>query len=449
MRYTNGIMEKTAAPPISKVTLARTNRLAGTVVLPGDKSISHRAALFNAIATGSATVSNLSPGADVVSTLRCLQQLGVTIEPGNRQGTYEITGLGTRGLTEPNDVLDAGNSGTTLRLLSGVLAHHPFFSVLTGDASLRSRPVYRVVEPLRLMGASLTARDDDRRPPLAIRGTELYGIEYTLPVASAQVKTAITLAALVADAPTTIHQPALSRDHTELMLRAMGAVVEEDGLSLTIHPSDLKAINVEVPGDISSAAFWLVAAVCHPNAEVRVLNVGVNPTRTGVLEVLKAMGADVQLENPRTSGGEPVADLVARSSQLKATEIAGDLLVNAIDEIPILAVAACFAEGATVVRDAQELRVKESDRIKSIVQELGRLGASVEEREDGLVIHGGQPLHGATVESHGDHRMAMSMAVAGSLAKGETTVLDTTAADISYPTFWETLASLSGKEARA
>ena len=441
-------MEKTAAPPSSQVTLARPNRLVGTVSLPGDKSISHRAALFNAIATGRATVSNLSPGADVVSTLRCLQQLGVTIKPSNQAGTYEIVGLGTRGLTEPTDILDAGNSGTTLRLLSGVLAHHPFFSVLTGDASLRSRPVYRVVEPLRLMGAELTARDGDRRPPLAISGTDLRGIEYTLPVASAQVKTAITLAALVADAPTTIHQPALSRDHTELMLRAMGAVVEEEGLSLTVHPSDLQAIDVEVPGDISSAAFWLVAAVCHPDAEVRVLNVGVNPTRTGVLEVLKAMGADVQIENPRTSGGEAVADLVAKSSELKATEIAGDLLVSAIDEIPILAVAACFAEGSTVVRDAQELRVKESDRIQSVVQELGRLGASVEEREDGLVVHGGMPLKGAIVESHGDHRMAMSLAVAGSLASGETSVLDTTAADISYPTFWKTLASLSGQEAR-
>ena len=445
VRYTNVIMLKTAAPPPSQTTLAQPTRLAGDVNLPGDKSISHRAAIFNAIATGSATVSNLSHGADVASTLRCLRALGVSIEPTAQEGAYVIHGLGSRGLVEPDDVLDAGNSGTTLRLMSGVLAHHPFFSVLTGDASLRSRPVYRVVAPLRLMGAVLSARDSGRLPPLAIRGASLKGVEHTLPVASAQVKTAITLAGIAADGPTTIRQPALSRDHTELMLRAMGARVGEDGLVLTVHPSDLKAIDVVAPGDISSAAFWLIAAVCHPNAHVRVLNVGVNPTRTGVLDILQAMDADVTVENRRTSGGEPVADLVARSSQLRATEIAGDLVVRAIDEIPILSVAACFAEGTTTVRDAQELRVKETDRIQAIVQEMSRLGASVEEREDGLAIHGGRPLRGASVESHGDHRMAMSLAVAGTLAAGQTTVLGAAAADVSYPTFWDTLASLEGQ----
>lgn len=423
--------------------IKRPPRLEGQIAAPSDKSISHRALIFNAIAKGTAHVSNLSASADVTSTMRCLRALGVRIEaekdPEGKQGWYQVQGAGAAGLSEPPDVLDAGNSGTTTRLLSGVLAAQPFLSIITGDSSLRSRPMDRVVKPLRQMGAEITGRKGGSLAPLVIHGTSLHGIEHTLPVASAQVKSSLLLAGLYAQGETVLHQPAQSRDHTERMLRAMGAHLVEDGLTIIVRPSELTALDIEVPGDISSAAFWLVAGACHPQASVTVTNVGVNPSRTGILDVLQQMGASITLRNHRTQGGEPVADIQVRSSQLQAVEVGGDLIPRMIDELPLLAVAACFAKGSTVIRDAQELRVKETDRISTTVQELSKLGARVEERPDGMVIHGTGKLSGARCRSHGDHRLAMSLAIAGLLASGETVVQGAQAAKVSYPEFWQHL----------
>ncbi|MEE8517642.1 MAG: 3-phosphoshikimate 1-carboxyvinyltransferase, partial [Dehalococcoidia bacterium] len=375
-----------------QAVVRRPKTITATITPPGDKSISHRAAIFNAIADGEARIDNYGPGADCVSTLRILRALGTEIE-GDRHA-FTVRGGALR---EPDDVLNAGNSGTTTRLMAGVLAGQSFMSVLSGDRSIRSRPMGRIVEPLRQMGALIDGRDDGNLAPLSFRGGSLHGIRYTMPVASAQVKSALLLAGLYADSETVLDQPALSRDHTELMFRAMGVDVLEDGLSVEVRPGRLKAVDVTVPADISSAAYWLVAGVCHPDAEVRVLGVGVNPSRTGILDVLAAMGADVAMENERTQGGERVADLVARSSELRATEIAGDLIPRLVDEVPVLALAACFATGTTVIRDASELRIKESDRLMATAKELSRLGANVEETTDGLRVTGGSKLSGATV----------------------------------------------------
>jgi 3-phosphoshikimate 1-carboxyvinyltransferase len=408
-----------------------------TLTPPGDKSISHRAAIFNAIADGEARVDNFGSGADCASTLRILRALGIEIE-GDKQSFWVRGGT----LSEPADVLNTGNSGTTTRLMTGVLAGQSFLSVLTGDRSIRTRPMGRVVEPLRQMGAVIDGRDDGKLAPLTFRGGSLHGIRYTMPVASAQVKSALLLAGLFAEGETVLDQPAVSRDHTELMFRAMGIDVMEDGLSVTVHPGRLKAVDVTVPADISSAAFWLVAGVCHPDAEIRVRGVGVNPSRTGVLDVLQAMGADVTVENKRTQGGEHVADLVARSSELHATEITGDLIPRLADEVPVLALAACFAKGTTVVSDASELRLKESDRIMATAKELSRLGANVEETVDGLRITGGRKLIGANGRSYSDHRMAMTLGIAGLLSAGQTKISGAETASISYPTFWDELASV-------
>ncbi|MBI4232919.1 MAG: 3-phosphoshikimate 1-carboxyvinyltransferase [Chloroflexi bacterium] len=414
--------------------------LQGTVTPPGDKSISHRAALFNAIAQGTARVVNYSPGGDCLSTLRCLRALGVEWE---RDGDGVLAIQGTGGaLREPEDVLNAGNSGTTVRLLSGILAGQPFFSVVTGDRSLRSRPMGRVVQPLRLMGADVRARKGDTQLPLVIQGGSLRGIEYSLPVASAQLKSCLLLAGLFAQGETILHEPAASRDHTERMLQAMGARLTVDGRTVRLQPGQPTALDVRVPADISAAAFWLVAGVAHPNASVRVNGVGINPTRTGVLDALTAMGASVRVTNLREEGGEPVADLVAQSSVLRGTEISGDLVPRLLDEIPVLAVAACFAQGTTVIRDAAELRVKESDRLRTMAQELGRLGAEVQELPDGLVIQGTHRLQGARCRSYGDHRVAMSLAIAGLLGQGETLIEGAECASISYPGFWDQLRSL-------
>lgn len=418
-------------------------KLAGVVTPPGDKSISHRSLMLNGLASGQARISGLGRGEDVVSTMRCMENLGATIQEAGNPNSVRIQGLGPI-LQEPEDILDAGNSGTSLRLLGGLVAGQSFLSVLTGDASLRSRPMGRIVQPLQMMGARISGRNGDTLAPLAISGGDLKGIEYTMPVASAQVKSSLLLAGLSASGPTVLHQPALSRDHTERMLRAMGATVEEDGLTLTLHPSSLQPVDVVIPSDISSAAFWLIGACCHPEADVTVAGVGINPSRTGILEALETMGADVSMQNERQEGGEPVADLHVRSCQLRGTEIGGDMIPRLIDEIPVLAVAACFAEGTTVIRDAQELRVKESDRLASTASLLTSLGASVEERPDGLLIRGGKRLRGARVSSHGDHRLAMAMAVAGLAADGEVTVVDAETASVSYPSFWDDLDSLAG-----
>ena len=421
----------------------RPRKLAGVVTPPGDKSISHRSLMLNGLASGQARISGLGRGGDVVSTMGCMENLGATIQEAGNPNSVRIQGLGPI-LQEPEDILDAGNSGTSLRLLGGLVAGQSFLSVLTGDASLRSRPMGRIVQPLQMMGARISGRNGGTLAPLAISGGDLKGIEYTMPVASAQVKSSLLLAGLSASGPTVLHQPALSRDHTERMLRAMGATVEEDGLTLTLHPSSLQPVDVVIPSDISSAAFWLIGACCHPEADVTVAGVGINPSRTGILEALETMGADVSMENERQEGGEPVADLHVRSCQLRGTEIGGDMIPRLIDEIPVLAVAACFAEGTTVIRDAQELRVKESDRLASTASLLTSLGASVEERPDGLLIRGGKRLRGARVSSHGDHRLAMAMAVAGLAADGEVTVVDAETASVSYPSFWDDLDSLAG-----
>ncbi len=413
--------------------LHRPRLLGGTIVPPGDKSVSHRALMLNAIAQGTATITGISSGHDVLSTMRCLRSLGVRIENG--EGATIVHGR-PESLEEPEDVLDSGNSGTSMRLLSGLLAGQPFVSVLNGDRSLRSRPMGRIVHPLQLMGAQIQGRAGDTLAPLTIRGGSLRGIGYTMPVASAQVKSSIMLAGLSARGETVLRQPGLSRDHTERMLRAMGIQVEEDGLSLILRPGAPSAVSIAVPGDMSAAAFWMVAGACHPHARIRIRGVGTNPSRCGILEALESMGANIALERPRNEGGEPVADLVVSSSRLEATQVGGDLIPRIIDELPALAVAACFASGTTVIRDAQELRVKESDRILATVRELSRLGASIEELPDGMAIHGKGRLEGGRCRSHGDHRLAMALAVAGLLAEGETAVDGAEAAAISYPEFW-------------
>ena len=396
--------------------------------------------ILNAIAQGDALVQGLSGGEDVISTMRCLQAMGVNIQPAGAQGSYRVKGQGPE-LEEPSDILDAGNSGTSMRLLSGILASQPFVSVITGDGSLRVRPMQRIVQPLKQMGAQIMGRQNDSLAPLVVRGGGLQGIEYDLPMASAQVKSAIMLAGLSAAGETVIHQPALSRDHTERMVSAMGGKIQQDGVDLVIHPATLKAVDIIVPGDISSAAFWMVAALCHHDSHVLIRGVGVNPSRTGIVDVLQEMGSggSLQLVDQRTEGGEPVADILVTPAELHGVEIGGDLIPRLLDEVPILAVAACFASGDTVIRDAAELRVKESDRIATTVEQLTRLGANIEATGDGMIIHGTGRLNGAECESHGDHRLAMSIAVAGLLADGETTVHGAADASVSYPEFWQDL----------
>ena len=431
-------------PPSMVRTVRRPAKLGGELTVPGDKSISHRSLILNAMAHGKARVTGLSNGEDVMSTMACLQAMGVEIKEGDSAGEYTVQGRGPV-LEEPSDILDAGNSGTSMRLLSGLLAVQPFLTVITGDGSLRSRPMRRIVEPLQLMGAQVMGRQNGSLAPLAIQGGSLEGIEYHLPVASAQVKSCIMLSALSADGETVIHQPALSRDHTERMVTAMGASIEENGLTLHVKPGSLNAVDIAVPGDISSAAFWIVAGLCHPDSGVLVKGVGLNPSRTGIVDALHAMGAgnSLQLLNERTEGGEPVADVLATPGELHGTEIAGDMIPRILDEVPILAVAACFARGETVIRDAAELRVKESDRIATTVEELSRLGADIEARDDGMVIRGTGRLKGAACRSHGDHRLAMSMAVCGLLADGEVEVHGSSDAAVSYPGFWEDLEILA------
>ncbi|MHB1006651.1 MAG: 3-phosphoshikimate 1-carboxyvinyltransferase [Chloroflexota bacterium] len=418
----------------------------GELRVPGDKSISHRAAIFNAIARGTARVDGFLPGADCLSTLACLRALGVQIEqtPAPDGRALALVVHGRPLLSEPGDVLDAGNSGTTMRLLSGLLAGQPLYAVLNGDASLRGRPMARVVGPLRAMGASIAGRRDGTLAPLAIRGGGLHGIAHDLPVASAQVKSALILAGLRAEGETRLREPARSRDHTERMLAAMGVPLAIDRTTVTVGgPSPLTARDVRVPGDLSSAAFWLVAAAIHPRGEVTARGIGVNPTRAGLLEVLAAMGAVVRVENLSESAGEPVADVTVRAGNLRSVEIAGEIVPRLIDEVPVIAVAAACASGTTVVRDAAELRVKETDRVSTLAAELRKLGVVIEERPDGFAIEGGHPLQGAIVDSHGDHRLAMALAVAGLVADGKTEIRGAEAVDVSYPGFWEDLETLT------
>jgi len=420
----------------------RPNAVRGEVTPPGDKSISHRAAILNSLADGTAKVTNFAPGADCASTVSCLRGLGVKITSvSGNPPTIKVQGVGVKGFTEPDTVLDAGNSGTTMRLLTGLLAGQAFFAVITGDASLCSRPMGRVIHPLRLMGGRIYGRNRDTLAPLAIKGQELRGLDYTLPVASAQIKSAMLIAGLFSQQKgrTVVREPAASRDHTERMLQAMGVKVTVDGPVVTLMPpaAPPKVIDVSVPGDISSAAYWLVLGAIHPNARIRVKGTGVNPTRTGIIDVLLRMGARLKVENERVFNNEPVADLVVESGELNAADMGGDLVPRLIDEVPVLAVAACLARGTTVIKDAAELRVKETDRIAFLVAELSKMGASVEELPDGIIINGGGKLNGARCSSHGDHRMAMALAVAGAVADGETLIEDAGAVDISYPGFWQ------------
>ena len=417
--------------------------LRGEIVPPGDKSISHRAVLFNSIVQGKARLTNFSPGVDCGSTLTCLQALGARVNQTSST-TLEVDGVGEEGLREAEDVLDAGNSATTMRLLTGLLAAQPFLSIITGDNSLRSRPMDRLISPLRSMGANIWGRGEDSLAPLAIKGGKLHGIYYSLPVASAQLKSAILIAALFAEGETTVEEPSPSRDHTERLLQAMGAILKRDNchISLTPPTSPLSPIDLHIPGDISSAAYWLVLGAIHPNAHIKVQEVGINPTRTGIIDVLLQMGAKLKIENQRWSGGEPVADLSIQSSELFGIQIEGELIPRLIDEIPVLAVAACAAKGTTLIKDAAELRVKETDRISNTVSELCKLGAKVEELPDGIVISGGTKLHGAECSSHSDHRLAMALGMAGLIAEGKTVLHDAEAVEISYPTFWQDMEKI-------
>jgi len=371
-----------------------------------------------------------------------MRSLGVAIE-SSKGGGLVVRGVGDRGLKEADDVLCTENSGTTMRLLAGLLAGQPFLAIITGDRSLRSRPMDRVIQPLRLMGARIWGRSGDSRAPLVISGGNLHGIKYTLPVASAQLKSALLLAALFAKGDTVIKEPVASRDHTERMLKAMGAkiVVKKDTIALS--PGRLKAVDIAVPGDISSAAFWLVAGAIHSRADIRLTNVGINPTRSGVIDVLNAMGADIAVTNERMVSGEPVADLRVRSSELSGMEVSGEIIPRVIDEIPLIALAASVAQGKTVIRDAGELRVKESDRISNTARELLKLGADVQELPDGMIIQGRKRLRGAACDSHGDHRLAMMLGIAALVAEGETEIDNAEAVNISYPRFWRDLKRLS------
>jgi 3-phosphoshikimate 1-carboxyvinyltransferase len=420
--------------------------LAGELTPPGDKSLSHRAVMFAAVAEGKTDITGFLPGEDTLNTAKAVRMLGITVEE-HGPGSLTVHGRGLSGLTEPAGVLDLGNSGTGMRLLAGLLAGQDFFSVLTGDQYLVKRPMGRIVEPLRSMGAVIDGRSGGKLAPLAVRGAgrNVRAIDYLSPVASAQVKSAILLCGLYAEGVTSVSEPHKSRDHTERMLRFFGVKVEEEGLQVSMTGRQaLRAPGMlEIPSDISSAAFFLVAASIVPGSDILIRNVGINPTRTGIIDILTSMGADIVLEKRREQAGEPVADLRVRYRRLRATEVSGDLVPRAIDELPVIAVAAAHAEGTTVIRDAAELRVKESDRIATIAGELRKMGAVVRELPDGMEITGRERLAGAVCESHGDHRIAMSMAMAGLTASGETTVKDAAWIETSFPAFERVLAQLA------
>ena len=414
------------------MVIQKIKKAVGQIKVPGDKSISHRAVMLGSLANGVTEISGFLKGADCLSTIDCFRKMGIDIDINGENVT--VHGNGLRGLKKPDEMLYTGNSGTTTRLLCGILAGQNFDTSITGDASIQKRPMGRVVKPLSMMGAKI----ENEYCPLYITGTKLHGIDYKMPVASAQVKTAIILAGLYADGETVIHEIEKSRDHTELMLSAMGADLTVDNLDITVKPTnDLTAVNVDVPGDISSAAFFLVLGAIMPNSQITVTNVGINPTRTGIIDVLKDMGADITLENVHTSAGETVANITVRSSSLKGTTVGGDIIPRLIDELPIIAVAAVFADGQTVIKDAQELKVKETNRIRAVVDEFNKCGIDITETDDGMIINGGKSIHGADFKTYGDHRMAMSLTVLVQLADGESTLDDSDCACVSYPTFFD------------
>ncbi|MFJ8245292.1 3-phosphoshikimate 1-carboxyvinyltransferase [Peribacillus asahii] len=414
--------------------------LRGEIAVPGDKSVSHRSIMFGALANGETIVTNFLPGADCLSTIACFQKMGITIEQTGKQ--VRVIGKGFKGLTEPSEVLDVGNSGTTIRLMMGILAGQNFSAVLAGDYSIAKRTMKRVVEPLREMGAAIDGRNNGEFTPLHIRGGSLKPIRYKLPVASAQVKSAILLAGLQAEGETVVIEPEETRDHTERMIRQFGGQVVKEGQEIKVQGNQvLTGTEIYVPGDISSAAFFMVAAAITPNSEVVLKNVGLNPTRVGIIEVMQKMGADITVEE-LPSQGEPIGTITVRSSKLKGTTVSGELIPRLIDEIPIIALLATQAEGTTVIQDAAELKVKETNRIDTVAHELSILGADVKPTDDGLIIQGGTPLHGGEVTSHGDHRIGMMLAVAGLIAKGKIELHDPAAINVSYPEFFEHLGQL-------
>ena len=422
--------------------LRKVSHMRGEVTVPGDKSISHRSVMFGSIAKGTTEIHKFLEGADCLSTIGCFRNMGINIE--NKNGIVTVHGNGLHGLKAPECILDCGNSGTTTRLISGILAPQKFDVTLTGDESIQKRPMKRIIEPLSLMGANITSVRGNDCAPHAIHGTPLHGIHYHSKVASAQVKSAVLLAGLYADGETSVTEPKLSRNHTELMLKFFGADIESEGTTATVKPADeLFGNKIHVPGDISSSVYFVAAGLIIPNSEVLIKNVGINPTRDGLIRVCQAMGADITLLNENHDYSEPTADILVRSSSLKGTVIEGDIIPTMIDELPTVALMACFAEGTTVIRDAAELKVKESNRIAIMVQNLTAMGADVEETEDGMIIHGGKPLHGAVIDTKKDHRIAMTFAVAAMAADGETEIQDAECVNISYPAFYQDLAKLS------
>ena len=415
--------------------------LKGEITIPGDKSISHRSVMFGSIAKGTTEITHFLSGADCLSTISCFQKMGVSIEISG--DSVIVTGSGLNGLKKPSDTLDCGNSGTTTRLISGILAAQDFDVTLTGDESIQKRPMKRIMEPLSLMGAKITSIHNNGCAPLSISGTKLHGIHYTSQVASAQIKSSILLAGLYAEGETKVTEPYISRNHSEIMLKYFGADVRTEGTTARIvPPKELFGNKINVPGDISSAAFFIAAGLMVPGSEILIRNTGINPTRDGILSVCRDMGADITLLNENTDSGEPTADILVKYSSLHGTTIEGAIIPRLIDELPMIAAMACFAEGETIIKDAAELKVKESNRIEVMVKNLTAMGADVTETEDGMIIRGGKPLHGAVIDSQLDHRIAMTFAVTGLCADGETEILGAECVNISYPGFYNDLEML-------
>ncbi len=422
----------------------RVKGFSGEIKVPGDKSISHRSIMLGSLAKGTTKVTGFLTGADCLSTIDCFRKMGVDIELHDTEVT--VKGLGLHGLKAPTDTLDVGNSGTTTRLMSGILAAQNFSCRVNGDASIQKRPMKRIITPLSMMGADIKSEADNGCAPLIITGSKLHGIHYDSPVASAQVKSAILLAGLYADGETSVTEPAISRNHTELMFKEFGVDINTVGKTATVKPAEeLFARDIAVPGDISSAAYFMVAAAITPNSCITIKNVGVNPTRDGIIRVFEMMGADMTVDASSDTTGEPVADITVKTSSLKGCTIGGELIPTLIDEIPALAIMACFAEGDTIIKDAAELKVKESNRIEVMADNLSAMGADIEATDDGMIIHGGRQLHGATIDSKLDHRIAMSFAIAAMNADGETDILGAECVNISYPSFYEDIKGLELK----
>lgn len=419
----------------------KANHCRGEVTVPGDKSISHRAVMLGSLAKGTTEISNFLQGADCLSTIDCFRRMGIEIE--NTAERILIHGKGLHGLSAPTDVLNVGNSGTTTRLISGILAAQPFETTLNGDASIQKRPMRRIIEPLSMMGADITSVNGNDCAPLRIVGAPLKGIHYHSKIASAQVKSAILLAGLYADGITQVTEPTVSRNHSEIMLNYFGASVSSEGTTATIEPNPvLKGRNVIVPGDISSAAYFIAAGLLVPGAEVLIRNVGINPTRDGILRVAQAMGGDITCLNVNHDG-EPTADLLVKHSTLHGITIEGDIIPTLIDELPVINIMAAYATGTTIIKNAEELRAKESNRIDIMVDHLNAMGCDITGTEDGMIINGGKPLHGITVDPHMDHRVAMSFAIASLIADGTTEITDSDIVTVSYPDFYEDLKRLT------